>query len=375
MTTTSPAGRPTIAVIDAAAVRANFAVVRAAVAPPVAMLAVVKADAYGHGANLVAPILEAAGADWFGVATLDEGVELRAAGVRKPILLLTGARRGDVPALLEHRIATALLDRDVLHDLAGAPELGERRLAVHIKVDTGMGRLGVLPAELPALADELHGARGIGVDGVFSHFGNSDRVDREFSDYQLSIFQHAVDTLAAAGVRPRWVHLGNSAAAVARPDAHFTMVRPGIILYGVSPPGITAPRGLQPALRLVSRIIQLKAVPSEFPISYGQTYVTRRPSRIAVVPIGYADGYARALSNRAAVLVRGRRAPVIGAVCMDLTMVDVTDVDGVEVGDEVVLCGRQGTETISVNEVAEWQDSVSYEVLTRLGKRIPRVLE
>ena len=371
--TTPAAGRPTFAVIDATAVRGNFALLRAAVSPTVAVLAVVKADAYGHGAAMVAPILEAAGADWLGVATVDEGVELRAAGVRKPILVLTGAAAADVPALVEQRLSVAVLHREMARDLADG--LQGQRLRVHIKVDTGMGRIGVLPSELPGLLDELHAAAGFDVEGVFSHFANADSVEREYSDYQLKVFRQAVDLVAAAGYRPRWLHIANSAAAMSRPDCHFSLVRPGIALYGVAPSAHGALAGLRPAMRLETRIVQLKAVPSEFPVSYGQTFVTRRPSLIAVLPIGYADGYSRALSNRAHVLIRGQRAPVVGAVCMDLTMVDVTDVKGVRLGDEVVLWGRQQAAEIRVTEVAEWQRTVSYEVLTRVGKRVPRVLQ
>jgi alanine racemase len=171
------------------------------------------------------------------------------------------------------------------------------------------------------------------------------------------------------------VHIANSAAVLSRPDTHLSLVRPGMALYGVPPKAVPPPSGLRPVMRLVTQIVQLKRVPSEFPVSYGQTFVTRRPSAIAVIPIGYADGYARALSNRASVLVRGRRAPVVGAVCMDLTMVDVTDIPGAQLGDEVVLWGRQKDAEITVAEVAEWQGSISYEVLTRLGKRVPRILQ
>ena len=371
--TTASVGRPTFAAIDATALRDNFALLRAALPRTTAILAVVKADGYGHGATFVAPILEAAGADWLGVATVEEGVEIRTAGARAPILVLTGAPRGDVPALLEYRLAVAILHREMVRDLAAACN-GTRRLAVHIKVDTGMGRLGVLPGDVPALVEELQGAGCFAIDGVFSHFGNADAVTRDYSDYQMRGFRQALDAVAAAGVRPRWTHIANSAATLSRPDTHLSLVRPGIALYGVPPGSVASPGGLRAAMRLVTHVVQLKRVPSEFPVSYGQTFVTRRPSVIAVLPIGYADGYARALSNRAAVLIRGRRAPVVGAVCMDLTMVDVTDVEGVELGDEVVLWGAQNGAAISVTEVAEWQGSISYEVLTRLGKRVPRIL-
>jgi alanine racemase len=233
----------------------------------------------------------------------------------------------------------------------------------------------VLPADVPALVDELQRAGCFDIEGLFSHFANADGVTRDYSDYQLRSFQQAIEAMTAAGARPRWIHIANSAATLSRSDTHLSLVRPGIILYGVPPASMPAPAGVRAVMRLVTRIVQLKRVPSEFPVSYGQTFVTRRPSLLAVLPIGYADGYARALSNRAAVLVRGRRAPVVGAVCMDLTMVDVTDIEGVQLGDEVVVWGRQNGAEITVAEVADWQGSISYEVLTRLGKRVPRVLQ
>jgi len=371
--TTPLAGRPTFAAIDAAALRANLAALRAVLPAHVAVLAVVKANAYGHGAALVAPIFEAAGADYLGVATIEEGVELRAAAVRKPILVLTGARAGDVAACHEHQLSVAVLHRDMVRELAGSRN--PTPLRVHIKIDTGMGRIGVLPAELPALLDDVRRAGRFHIDGIYSHFANADSVDHEYSDYQLRVFRQAVETLAGAGERPQCVHIANSAAVLSRPDTHFTMVRPGIILYGVPPAPRLADDSFRPAMRLVTHILELKAVPSEFSISYGQTFVTRRPSLVATLPIGYADGYSRKLSNRASVLIRGQRAPVIGAVCMDLTMVDVTKVGGAQLGDEVVLWGRQNGAEISVTEVAAWQETIAYEVLTGVGQRVPRILQ
>lgn len=369
--TTPPTGRPTYAAIDVAALRENFALLRARVPSPTAILVVVKADGYGHGVPLVGPALEDAGADWFGVATVEEGIELRAAGVGKPILVLTGATGAVAPALHEYRLSVAVPHCAMARELAASA--GTRRLRVHIKVDTGMGRLGVPPEEVPALIHELRQSNAVEIEGIFSHFANADAVERDYSDYQLQAFRHAVEAATAAGVRPRWVHIANSAATLSRPDTHFSLVRPGIALYGVPPSAAVAPAGLRPVMRLVTHIVQLKQVPSEFPVSYGQTFVTRRPSMLAVLPIGYADGYPRALSNRGVVLVRGRRAPIVGAVCMDLTVVDVTDVPGVALGDEVVLWGCQNGDELGVADVAQCAGSITYEVLTRLGKRVPRV--
>ena len=373
--TTPPAGHATFAVISAAALRHNMAALRAIVGSQVAILAVVKADAYGHAAAVVAPVLEAAGADYLGVATVEEGVELRTAGIKKPVLVLTGGARADVEAIRRYELSVALLHRDMVRELAGAP--AGPPLRAHIKVDTGMGRVGVLPAELPALLEQVRQAGAFVIEGVFSHFANADSVDREYSDYQLTAFRQAVATLTPPDTARLWVHIANSAAALSRSDAHFNMVRPGISLYGVSPftTADSASIQLAPVMRLVTHVWQLKAVPSEFPISYGQTFVTRRPSLIATLPIGYADGYSRKLSNRASVLIRGRRAPVVGTVCMDLAMVDVTDIPGAQPGDEVVLWGQQNGAHLSVTEVARWQETIPYEVLAGVGKRVPRILE
>jgi alanine racemase len=240
MTITS-AGRSTVAAIDAAALRDNLALVRAALPATSAILAVVKADGYGHGATLVAPILAKAGADWLGVATVEEGIEIRTAGVRKPILVLTGAGGGDVRALLEHRLSVAVLHREMARELAVC--LGARRLGIHIKVDTGMGRLGVLPAGVSALVDELQRAGCFEIEGLFSHFANADGVTRDYSDYQVRGLRQALEAVAAAGVRPRWTHIANSAATLSRPDTHLSMVRPGIVLYGVPPASVPAPTG------------------------------------------------------------------------------------------------------------------------------------
>ncbi len=366
-----PVGRGTRALIDLAALRKNFAAVRSCVDSRVKMLVVVKADGYGHGANLVAPALVEAGADWLGVATIEEGIELREVGITKPILILAGSAGGDVAALREYSFRTALLDVDMARELASHAQ--GWRIPVHIKLDSGMGRLGVRPDQLEPLLRTVQQLDCFRIEGVFSHFGNADRVDRAFSDTQVATFASAVAAVREMGIAPEWIHLANSAATIARPQAHFSMVRPGIVLYGVAPSGTESPVPLHPVMRVESRILQIKSLPPGVPVSYGQTYTTQRQTRCAVVPIGYADGYARAHSNRAFMLVRGRRVPVIGAVCMDLTMLDVSDVPEAQAGDEVVLWGRQGDEEIRVAEVGAWQGSVDYEVLTRLGKRVPRV--
>jgi alanine racemase len=367
-----PAGRQTYAEIDVAALRSNYSYIRGLVRPDVSILTVVKANAYGHGAAICGPTFEKAGAEWLGVATVGEAVELRNAGVNIPILVLAGAGGRDVGTLHKFRLTIALLDAEMARDLAAAAS--GTQIHVHLKIDTGMGRIGVLPEELPALIDTIRSAGVFAIDGVFSHFGNADDVTGEHCDVQFDRFGRALNTLKSLGVDPPWVHLANSAATLCRHETHFSMVRPGIALYGIVPPGTPAPE-LKPVMRLVSHILQIRELPAEYPVSYAQTFVTRRPSRIAVLPIGYADGYSRRLSNKAEVLVRGRRVPVVGRVCMDLTMADVTDVEGARAGDEVVLWGRQGDAEITVNEIAEWQDTVPYEVVNQLGKRVPRLIK
>lgn len=339
-------------------------------------MAVVKANGYGHGAAVCAPILAEAGADLFGVATVGEAVELRSAGVQKPILVLTGASGAEVGVLLKERLAVAVIHLGMARDLAAAAR--GNRLRVHLKIDTGMGRLGIRPSELPAFLEELRQLGGLEVEGVFSHFGNADDVNQDYSNRQIERFQEALAAVAQAGFQPRWIHLANSAATFSRPDAHFNLIRPGLALYGLCPPGVAhldAPRGLRPVLRLVTRILQIKDLPAGEPVSYSQTFITKRPSRIAVLPIGYADGYSRALSNRGYVLIGSQRAPVVGNVCMDLTMVDVTDVPEADVGTEVILFGGQGDRSIPIDEVALWENTISYEVMNRIGKRVPRLVD
>ncbi len=367
----SESGRRTVALVDAAALRANLAAVRAGVAPNVAVLAAVKADGYGHGASLVAPVLADAGTDLFGVATIEEGIELREAGITQPVLVLAGAVAGDLEAAVANRLSVALLDSHMARSFAAA--LKDHALPVHVKLDTGMTRLGVTLDGLPELIDTLRRTPQLRVEGVFSHFGDADSVSTSYADLQLRRFEEGVRALRASGFEPRWLHLANSVATLTRQDTHCNLVRPGIVLYGIAPAGADG-KALQPVMQLQTRVWQVKSVPAGCPVSYGQTFVTRRPSCVGVLPIGYADGYSRALSNRGQVLIRGQRVPVIGQVCMDVTMIDVTDVPGAAPGDEVVLWGRQGSASLSVCEVAGWQDSIPYEVLTRVGKRVPRVL-
>jgi alanine racemase len=368
--------RPTRAEIDLGALSRNVRTLRG-VAPGTGMLAMVKADAYGHGATLVAPALESLGVELLGVALVEEGLTLRRAGVVGEILVLGGAYEGGWEAMAEANLTPAVFRENHLVSLsAAAARLGSQPRA-HLKVDTGMARLGAQPEEVQALLERAK-ALHIDIEGVMSHFANADLADGVVTERQLELFQTVLKAVQGAGFRPRWRHLANSAAMVAlspsRDGTVLNLVRPGLALYGVSPaPWIVPPQPLEAVLSWKTAVVHLKTVPPGTAVSYGGTWTARRPTRIATLPVGYADGYPRRFSNRAQVLVRGQRVPVVGRVCMDLCMADVTDVPGASLGDEVVLLGRQGSAEVGAVELAGWLESIPYEVLCGVGARVPRV--
>jgi alanine racemase len=366
-------GRPTVAEVSLSALRANCRRARELVGAGVAVMAVVKADAYGHGAVAAAQAFVEAGAAALGVSTVAEGVELRRAGVAAPVIVLGGCFPGEEETVVGSDLAVAVWSREQTEALGARARAAGRRVALHVKVDTGMTRLGVDVGQVRAFGAALGGLAGVEVAGVFSHFASADAVDTASARAQMARFAEAVEALAASGIRPAHVHLANSAAVLTAPAAHHTMVRPGIMLYGHAPaPHLTARAAVAPAMRLRTAVAQARRVGPGTPVGYGGTFVTTRPSTIAVLPVGYADGYHRLASNRAQVLVRGRRVPVAGRVCMDHTMVDVTDVEGVAAGEPAVLFGTQAGAAVSAAELAEWCETIPYEVLTSVGRRVPR---
>ncbi len=368
----SPLVRPTRAVVDTEALAENLREIRR-VAPGRPVLGVVKADAYGHGATLVGPALEAAGIDWLGVALVEEGIELRERGVRVPVLVLDGAFGSDCSVLFEYELTPVVYRLEQLDALAASAGRLGRRPRAHLKVDSGMGRLGVLPEDVPAFARAAR-ERGVEFEGVCSHFANADQGDEPSVRLQGERFDAAVAQVRAAGHAPTWLHLANSAAALELPWAHGTLLRPGLMLYGYVPAERLRGRvSLRPALRWITEILQVKRLPKGSPVSYGGRFVTSRPSVLATLAVGYADGYRRGFSGKVSVLVRGRRAPVVGVITMDLCVADVTDVPGASVGDEVVLLGRQGGAEIPVGELARAGDTIDYEVLCGISSRVPRV--
>jgi len=371
---TIPTGRPTLCTIDLAALRWNLRQVRAKVGAQVKILSMVKANAYGHGAPAVARVLAEEGSDAFGVATLEEGMELRQAGIRAPILVAAGTYVEQLDQFLANDLTPVVHELDGMRRLDAAVRNRGKMLDVHVKIDTGMGRIGFLANEMNGWLDELKKLKALRLQGIFSHFSTAENVAGDFTRAQLVTFSNLVQRLRAEGIAPPLVHLANSAATITLPDAYFDMVRPGIMLYGIYPSAAMANQiELKPVLSWQTRILQLKKVPAGTSISYGQTFVTERESLIATLPVGYADGYSRLLSNHGAALVRGKRAPVAGRVCMDLTMLDVTAIANVQQGDEVILLGRQGDAEISADEMAAWANTISYEILTSISARVPRI--
>jgi alanine racemase len=372
--TTPPLTRPTRVEIDLDALRFNLRQVRQRVGPDCEILAVVKADAYGHGARGVAPALAAAGADQFGVALVGEGLDLRRYGISQPIVVLGGVFPGEEWAILDHQLQPALYDVDIARRLDAAARAAGARIPCHLKIDTGMGRLGFRPERLDEVLAVLNGLPGIELRGVISHLALADEPERPFTTTQIERFQEVVARVRAAGFAPRYLHFANSAAIFSRELTGCNLVRPGISLYG----GLTGNPFEQnvtqrPVMRFLSKVAQLKEVPAGEGISYAHRFLTKRPSLLAAVPVGYADGYNRLLTNKGEVLIRGQRAPVAGTVCMDWILVDVTHVPDVTVGDRVTLLGSDGGECISALEWADKIGTITYEVFCNISKRVPRV--
>ena len=364
--------RPTHAEIDLAALRHNYQTLRRQ-AGDRQFLAVVKANAYGHGAVPVAECLQQAGAEFFGVALVQEGEELRRGGIVRPILVLGGVVPGDEAALLAADLTPAIFDLAGARRLDAAAAAAGRRCRYHLKVDSGMGRLGFRPDDLPGVLQQLAALQHLEMEGVISHLALADEEEHPFTAVQVERFREAQRQICAAGFAPPLVHLSNSAGIYALDLPECNMVRAGIALYGGLPAEHLAGIDLQPVMSLRTAVAQLKALPAGAGVSYGHRFIAERPSLIAALPVGYADGYSRHLSNCGEVLVRGRRARVAGTVCMDWTMIDVSDIPGVAVGDTVTLLGSDGAERISAEEWAGRIGTISYEVFCLISRRVPRV--
>jgi alanine racemase len=373
------ARRPTWSEIDLDALAANFSLVRQRVGPEIGVLAVVKANAYGHGAIRCAARLVQEGAERFGVALPEEGIQLRTGGITQEIICLAGFWEGQADLCIQQRLTPVVYRLDQIEALDLAAKDAGVIADLHVKVDTGMGRLGVRFDNLSEFGDQVRRFKHIRVDGLMTHLAAADDPScQPLTQDQVRRFQSSVTLLRQKGFRPSHLHLANSAATFGHPRAWGTMVRPGGVLYGlwrdVLPP-LTEDVGLQPVMSLYSRITLLKWVPQGETLGYGCTFEASRTTLVATLPVGYHDGYMRGLSNRGHVIVRGVFAPVVGRVSMDLTLIDVTDVSGVEVNDEVTLLGRDHADsklTVTAEDLARIAGTISYEVTCGISDRVPR---
>ena len=368
--------RPTVVEIDLSALRHNLQQIRDLVRGETDVLAMVKADAYGHGAVAVSRELESAGVALLGVATAEEGIELRQGGITLPILILGGLYLGEYEKYLHHALTPVLFDLDAARELENASRSSGKVWNVHLKIDTGMSRLGFSWRDWGTALSFFREAKFLRIEGIMTHFAvaESERPDdKAFTEEQIRRFEACRKQTLQAGVRPRFFHMANSSATTVWEKARFNLVRPGLMLYGVAPTAaLGAKVALKPILRWKTGILALKRIPAGDSVSYGRTFVCPKDSLIATLPLGYADGYSRRFSNHAEVLIRGKRAGVAGIVCMDLTMIDVSHIPGVQVGDEVVLLGKQAAGEIHVFEMARWADTIPYEIFCGIGKRVPR---
>lgn len=364
----------TWAEIDLEAITYNVKAIKAHLGPRVGFMAVVKANAYGHGAVPVAQTALAAGADWLAVNRVEEGIALRQAGFQARILVMGYCLPTQAAAVVEHNltpVVTTLATATALADLAKPLN---RPFPVHLKIDTGMGRFGLLPEEVVGFTRALQELPPLQLEGIFSHFATADEADTTFSQRQLQGYREVIAAVEAAGIHPPLKHLANSAAGLALPDAHYHLVRLGIAMYGLPPSNeINWPITFRPAMTLKTRLARLRVLPAGASVGYGRTFIALAPTPIALVPVGYGDGYPRLCSNRGAMLVRGQRAPIVGRVSMDQTSVDVSGIDNVTQDDEVVVFGRQGEAEITAAEVAMWAETINYEIVTGLAARVPRV--
>jgi alanine racemase len=377
--------RATFAEINLKAFKHNLQNLKRITEPDAGIMAVIKADAYGHGAIPCAKAAVESGVDYLGVAIIEEGIELRENGITEPILILGSIFPNEVADLVRHDLATVLCTPHLAQTLAKEAEKQKKTVNVHIKVDTGMNRLGVLPENLLPLIETIRNLPALKLEALSTHFSSADDEDTSITKQQIELFQKTLSEVQKSGVAmPPLTHMANTSALFRFPESRSKMVRPGLILYGALPSLVLNSvvqevcqknnlQNFQPVMQLKSKIILLKSVQKGQPLSYSRKYFTQKDSLIATLPMGYADGLHRNLSNNMDVLIRGKRAPQVGTICMDMILIDVTEVPDVQMGDEVVIFGEQGEEEISVEELAEKSNTIPYEILCNVSKRVPRV--
>lgn len=363
--------------ISLSALRHNFYLLKKN-APDAAVLAMIKADGYGHGMVECARTLAAAGADCFGVAEAVEGVELRKKGIDRPVLIMAGLLPETIPALFEYRLTPVVVDGSCLESLSREAVQRGQEIGLHLKVDAGMGRQGCALSGIGGILQQIQTMPGLFLGGIMAHFPMADDPDSDSTAEIMAAFSGRLEKVRELLPENILLHLANSGGILYFPGSHQDMVRPGISLYGYYPNGEQGKKNageqqLQPVMRFISRIIQVKEVPVGTGLGYGHTFTTKRMTRIAIIPAGYEDGYLRCLSYKAQALINGQRVPAVGRISMNLTMFDVTDLGHVKLGDEVVLLGRQGDEEITADEIANWMETISYEVLCLFGNLNNRV--
>ena len=365
--------RDTVAITDLGAYKRNLKKIQEYIGTSVRLMAVVKANAYGHGMVECARTALDAGSSMLGVALVSEGILLRKAGIEAPILVLVPESSCSPSFYCEHNLTMTLTSLDMFDTVHSFIAENKAALTVHINVDTGMGRIGAAPGDAVELVERAHKIPGMTIEGIYSHFPSSDEDMDDLSRVQIERFENLLDALSRKGIRPPLAHLCNSAGTLKFPEAHFDMVRPGIMTYGLIPyTGSSEILEFEPVLSLTSKVGFVKEVPSGTAVSYGGTFVTGRKSKLATVPVGYGDGFNRSLSNRGRALIKGKSVPVAGRVCMDQTVFNVTDAGDVHVGDTITLIGKDGNERINVEEHAEIAETITHEIATGITGRVSR---
>jgi len=362
--------RPTWAEINLSNLTHNLNQIKKMLALKTRIMVTIKADAYGHGLIPVAKRLVSDGVDFLGIASIDEGIKLRNAGVSLPVLILGLILKKDIEPVFKYRLTATVCDEELALSLNNKARNYGKPINVHIKVDTGMGRIGVLHPDAQKLVKKIHKLKFINIEGIFTHLALAD-MNKKFTLHQIDLFNDLIQGLNKDGINIPLVHAANSMGVIDYKISHFNMVRPGLVIYGLYPKE-NLKIDLKPVLSLKTRVIFIKGVPSGFGISYGHDYITKKQTRIATLPIGYGDGYPRNLSNKAPVLIGGRRFNICGKICMDQIMLDVGD-SAVKTGDEVVLIGSQGKNKITAEELARISGTIPYEIVCGLSSRIPRI--
>jgi len=362
--------RPVWTEIDLSAIAHNIRKIRSLLSINTRLCAVVKADAYGHGAVPVGQTVLEAGADQLAVAILSEGLELRRAGITAPILVLGYTPPVQASIVVKNELSQTVFSWQMAKALSDAAIFSDKKVKVHLKIDTGMSRIGILPKDAADFAASVASLPNVEIEGVYTHFATADSSNKDFCRKQFACFQEVLAAIAGRGIHVSIRHCANSAATIDIPETHLDMVRTGIIIYGLLPSTEVEKKiELLPAMKFKAQVAYMKELSSGTPISYGCTYITDSPRRIVTLPLGYADGWSRMLSNKGMVLIQGQRAPLVGRICMDQCMADVTDIPNVSLDDEVLLFGGQD---LPVEEVAEQVGTINYELVCMIGKRVPR---